>query len=53
MYQLERKASEERVNVYKHLKSLIWKYNVDCQYIGEGGMILTRYVISYKTTGEK
>ncbi len=44
MYDLPRKSEEARINDYNPLLLLLWKANVDVQYIAETTMALTGYI---------
>ena len=51
--QLARKQSEERVNDYNPLLLMLWRANVDIQYVAESSLALAHYVTGYVTKAEK
>ena len=53
VYDLPRKSEEARINDYNPLLLLLWKANVDVQYIAENSMALTGYITAYVTKAEK
>jgi len=53
LYNLKRSIEEEYINDYNPLCLLVWKANMDIQYIPEHSMILNRYITSYVTKAEK
>ena len=53
IYHLKRKHSEERVNDYNPLILLLWKANVDLQYVAEKSLALAHYVSTYVTKAAK
>lgn len=53
LYNLERKENEAFVNDYNPLVLLIWKNNIDVQFIGTAEQALNRYVTGYMTKSEK
>jgi len=52
-YQLKGAVGEERVNDYNPLLLLLWKANLDVQYVGESSLALAHYVTGYITKAEK
>ena len=44
---------EERVNVYNPLLLLLWKANIDIQFVSESTLALAQYVTGYMTKAEK
>ena len=53
IYQLPRLPQEARVNDYNPLLLLLWKANMDIQYIAESSLTLAHYVTGYVTKAEK
>ena len=53
IYQLKRSESETRVNDYNPLLLLLWKANIDIQFVAESSLALAHYVIGYVTKAEK
>ena len=53
IYQLARGSNEVRVNDYNPLLLLLWKANMDIQYIAESSLTLAHYVSGYVTKAEK
>ena len=53
IYQLKRSESETRVNDYNPLLLLLWKANIDIQFIAESSLALAHYVSGYVTKAEK
>ena len=44
---------ETRVNDYNPLLLLLWKANIDIQFVAESSLALAHYVSSYVTKAEK
>ena len=53
IYQLTRSESETRVNDYNPLLLLLWKANIDIQFVAESLLALAHYVSGYVTKAEK
>ena len=53
IYQLARAESETRVNDYNPLLLLLWKTNIDIQFVAESSLALAHYVSGYVTKAEK
>ena len=53
IYQLARTESETRVNDYNPLLLLLWKANIDIQFVAESSLALAHYVSGYVTKAEK
>ena len=53
IYTLPRADSEIRVNDYSPLLLLLWKANIDIQFIAESSMALAHYVTAYVTKAEQ
>ena len=53
IYALPRAPGEERVNDYNPLLLLLWKANMDIQFISESSLALAYYVTGYVTKAEK
>ena len=53
IYQLIRTDSEVRVNDYNPLLLLLWKANIDIQFVAESSLALAHYVSGYVTKAEK
>ena len=53
IYKLPRKESEVRVNNYNSLLLLLWKSNIDVQFMAESLLAVTTYVTSYITKAER
>ena len=53
IYQLTRSESETRVNHYNPLLLLLWKANIDIQFVAESSLALAHYVSGYVTKAEK
>ena len=53
IYQLARAESETRVNDYNPLLLLLWKANIDIQFVAESSLALAHYVNGYVTKAEK
>ena len=53
IYQLPRLSQEACINDYNPLLLLLWKANMDIQYIAESSLTLAHYVTGYVTKAEK
>ena len=53
IYQLTRTESEVRVNDYNPLLLMLWKANIDIQFIAESSLALAHYVSGYVTKAER
>ena len=53
IYQLTRTNSEVRVNDYNPLLLILWKANIDIQFIAENSLALAHYVSGYVTKAER
>ena len=53
IYVLPRAEGEERVNDYNPLLLLLWKANIDVQFVSESTLALAQYVSGYVTKAEK
>ena len=53
IYDLPRSFSEMRVNDYNPVLLLLWKANLDIQFISENSLALAQYVMGYVTKAEK
>ena len=53
IYQLTRTDSEVRVNDYNPLLLLLWKANIDIQFVTESSLPLAHYVSGYVTKAER
>ena len=53
MYNLARSPEEIRINNYNPLLLVLWKANMDLQYIGESSLAISQYVTGYVTKAEK
>ena len=53
VYEITRKESETRVNVYNPLLLMLWKANMDVQFVSESSLALSQYVTDYITKAEK
>ena len=53
IYNLPRAAEESRVNDFNPLLLLMWKANMDIQFISESSLALAHYVTGYVTKAEK
>ena len=53
MYELERKESETRINDYNPLLLMLWKANIDVQFVADDGMAITTYITDYLTKAER
>ena len=53
IYQLPRSELEVRVNDYNPLLLLLWKPNIDIQFVAESSLALAHYVSGYVTKAER
>ena len=53
LYRLPRSPEEIRINNYNPLLLMLWKANMDIQYIGESSLAIAQYVTGYVTKAEK
>ena len=53
IYLLTRTESEVRVNDYNPLLLMLWKANIDIQFIAESSLALAHYVSGYVTKAER
>ena len=53
MYKLPRSPQEIRINNYNPLLLMLWKANMDIQFIGESSLAIGQYVTGYMTKAEK
>ena len=53
IYQLRRTESEVRVNDYNPLLLMLWKANIDVQFVEESSLALAHYVSGYVTKAER
>ena len=53
IYQLARTESEIRVNDHNPLLLMLWKANIDIQFVAESLLALAHYVSGYVTKAEK
>ena len=53
MYNLPRSPEEIRINNYNPLLLMLWKANMDLQYVGESSLAIAQYVTGYMTKAEK
>ena len=53
VYKLPRSPEEIRVNNYNPLLLMLWKANIDIQFIGESTLAIAQYVTGYVTKAEK
>ena len=53
IYYFKRGKNEVRVNDYNPLLLMLWRANMDLQYISETSLALTEYVSGYVTKAEK
>ena len=52
IYQLVRTGAEVRVNDYNPLLLMLWKANIDIQFVAEASLALAHYVSGYVTKAE-
>lgn len=53
MYNLVRACSEIRINNYNPLMLMLWKANMDIQYVGESTLAIAQYVTGYVTKAKR
>ena len=53
IYELPRSDSEVRVNDYNPLLLMLWKANMDIQFVAESSLALAHYVSGYVTKAER
>ena len=53
MYSLPQWIDEMRINNYNPLLLMLWKANMDLQYVGESSLAVAHYVTSYVTKAER
>ena len=53
MYRLLRSPQEIRINNYNSLLLMLWKANMDLQYIGESSLAIAQYVTGCVTNAER
>ena len=53
IYQITRTEAEVRVNDYNPLLLLLWKANMDIQFVSESSLALAHYVSGYVTKAER
>ena len=53
IYQISRTEAEVRVNDYNPLLLLLWKANMDIQFVSESSLALAHYVSGYVTKAER
>ena len=53
IYQLTRSDLEVRVNDYNPLILMLWKANMDIQFVAESSLALAHYVSGYVTKAER
>ena len=53
IYQLVRTEAETRVNDYNPLLLMLWKANIDIQFVAEASLALAHYVSGYVTKAER
>ena len=53
LYKLSCSSQESRINNYNPLLLMLWKANIDLQYIGESSLAIARYVTGYVTKAER
>ena len=53
IYELARTESEIRVNDYNPLLLMLWKANIDVQFVSESSLAIAHYVSGYVTKAEK
>ena len=53
IHELKRSESEVRVNDYNPLILLLWKANIDIQFVAESSLALSHYVTGYVAKAEK
>ena len=53
MYTLPRSPEEIRINNYNPLLLMLWKANMDLQFVGESTLVIANYVTWYVTKAER
>ena len=53
IYQLVRTEAETRVNDYNPMLLMLWKANIDIQFVAEASLALAHYVSGYVTKAER
>ena len=53
IYRLPRSAEEIKINNYNPLLLMLWKANMDIQFVGESSLAIAQYVTGYVTKTEK
>ena len=53
VYKLPRSPGEIRINNYNPLLLILWKANMDIQFIAESTLAIAQYVTGYVTNAEK
>ena len=53
MYTLPRSPEEIRINNYNPLLLMLWKANMDLQFVGESTLVIANYVTGYVTKAER
>ena len=53
MYTLPRSPEEIRINNYNPLLLMLWKANMDLQFVGESTVVIANYVTGYVTKAER
>ena len=53
VYKLPRSPEEIRINNYNPLLLMLWKANMDIQFIAESTLAIAQYVTGYVTKAEK
>jgi len=52
VYHLPRSSEEVRINDYHPLLLLLWKANIDIQYVADSSLVIAHYVTGYVTKAE-
>ena len=53
MYTLPWSPEEIRINNYNPLLLMLWKANIDLQFVGESTLVIANYVTGYVTKAER
>ena len=53
MYTLPRLAQEIRINNYNPVLLLLWKANIDLQFVDESSLAVAQYIMGYVTKAER
>ena len=53
MYKLPRSAQDIRINNYNPVLLLLWKANIDLQFVGESSLAVAQYITGYVTKAER